>query len=198
MRTTQDWDKVTLAKWPEIMRAHDLANHHQYEEAETIFRDLSRQGSIYAKVFLAHMIEKKEAAGGQDLANKLFEEAAQTGNLYAQFQAATFCFRSDNFAQAYHWARESADEGYVPSIYLMGKLYRAGLGCEANFDYYKEYNEFAAKEGHVWARRRLYLDMICGKYGVLRIPIGLFQFISWLPKTLIVSYKTPDAPELQA
>ena len=62
-------------------------------------------------------------------------------------------------------------------MYQLGRMYRHGLGVSRDLDVARNYNEQAAQEGHLFARRDLARELLKGRRGLSLVPVGLFRML---------------------
>ena len=87
--------------------------------------------------------------------------AAEAGDVTAQYYLGDFYFNTQKFEGAIKWYRKAAAQGHAKAQYSLGYMYRNGLGVSK--DYNKAFYWFtkAAEQGNVvaqWSLGNLYLQ----------------------------------------
>jgi TPR repeat protein len=79
----------------------------------------------------------------------------------------------------------------------LGQLYFVGEGVEINRDKAFQYFERAAQNGHLFAQRNIAYEMIKGRRGIARIPVGVLLAIRGLLQVIKVTVKDPDSDTIR-
>jgi len=80
-------------------------------------------------------------------------------------------------AQAAHWYRVAAEQGFAAAQFRLGVLYHRGDGLPQNFSLGTRWIERAAKQGYAEAKYELWR---MHKYGKARVPRNLSTAVNWL------------------
>ncbi len=193
MSNILEWDSVTEENEDAIADAVRDANAGNYDRAEKVLREFSDRGSIFASLRLAEIMEMQDGKYENDEIEKYFALSSASGNAYVKFLAGKFYLRIGEDDKAFDLIASSCTSGYLPSCYLISILFRDGIGCEKSNNNFRYYTEYAASYGHLWAKRRLYIEMIKGKHGLLQRFKGFFGFLSLPLKVARVAYKDPES-----
>jgi TPR repeat protein len=164
--------------------AADLYKSGKYADALDVYSNLSRKGeNVYATVQLAHMYATGLGTLRDiDVAERLYETAAQSGSLYAKYYFALFLLKSQREPEAREIMDELTNKGYLPAIYWLGKMFYEGIGGSRDRETGEYYLRYAAVSGgHIWADRYLIsLDLRSRSIrrislAVLRLPVVAFR-----------------------
>lgn len=167
----------------ELESAHALLDAGKHQEALGKYRGLAHRGSIAAQLHLGWMYQ--EGTGVQrslEEACKWYQKAADSNSPLGQYYLGLLHAQEENYQLAIEWLNEAAEQGYMPALYRLGKMYETGKGVAANELKAHQYFERASKLGHLFAQRAIAGKMIKGRYGITKIPKGLYQFVRvlWL------------------
>lgn len=108
---------------------------------------VSKKKNTTAKTFLAILyqygfyVEKNE-----DLAEKMFEEAALHNNVEAQLLLVGLYALKYQFEKCVYWLHKIDEQDRAEAQYLLGLCYEKGLGVEENVEKSVEYYQKAAKQ----------------------------------------------------
>lgn len=88
---------------------------------------------------------------------KLFEAIAKTGNAEYMMRYAKYCMDHQMMEQALYWMKRVADDGeYLQcSAFVVGSLYKQGIGCQKDRELAIHYLTIACENGSVEARKEL-------------------------------------------
>ena len=199
VRLKREWDPVTIEKWDDIRKAVDLANSGRFDEAVSIFRRLSELGSVYAQVQLAYLYEEGNGVEpDRTKSAELYKSAANSGVPFAVFYYARYLQKIERNGDSFGLMKLLAAEGYLPAIYKLSIMYRDGIGHDKDLEQYRYYLKYAANHGHIWAQRRLAVEMLKGKHGVRQIPGGAAKFLNMLWGAFSIARHDPNDDRLRA
>jgi len=156
----------------ELRRLQSLRSTNP-EKAYNGMEQLAGQGSIASMLDLAYAYAN--GLGVQvDLyiAEAWYRRAMEAGSPYGSYGVGAMNSRKKDFGKALQAFRAGAASDFVPSLYRMGRIYKRGLGVEANPAQAREFWQRASDLGHVRAKRDLAFMLMSGKFGIARIPSG--------------------------
>jgi len=178
----------------ELKKASGLFEEERYEEAFEKYRVLAERGSVTAQLCLGWMYHAgKGCQKNLEEAQKWYEKAASIQSAQAQFYLGTLYRAKGEYKQAFEWLERSASQEYSPALYFLGQLYYVGEGVEVNREKAFEYFEQAAEKGHLLAQRNIAYEMIKGRYGIMRVPIGFLLLVRVVCRGIKVTVKDPDS-----
>lgn len=93
---------------------------------------------------------------------------ARTGYAYAQYILAWVSAEQGHLVQAANWMRLSAQAGFAPAQFDMGRFYLNGLGIAKDRTLGVEWLWKAARSGHIIAMRGLLQQYKAGWFGITR------------------------------
>jgi hypothetical protein len=138
------------------------------------FRVLAEQGSVMSMIYIGNAynramgvkIDRREA-------EKWFRRAAEKGLPLAYHKLGVHYLRmEEDVSKSWEAFEAGASLNYAPSLYVIGKLYISGLGCEKNPTKGAEFLVRAVKLGHLGAKAAY------SKY--LRLRVSHLGFRAWL------------------
>jgi len=126
------------------------------EESNKQLRPWVKKNKAWAQVHLAnnyyHGIGVKQS---YKMARKLYEQAAQQGDVSAMFRLGLIYHQGvggeQSYERAFEYYEQAAQLGYGKAQFNLGLLYRNGIGVTQSYTKAKEYFEPAAEQGHVKA-----------------------------------------------
>lgn len=153
----------------------------KHKEALDQYRALAERGSVDAQVFVGSMYQRGlGAAANREEARRWYKRAAETKSAEAIFYLGKLDFADKQYADALHHFGEAAKQNYSPAIYRLGRMYELGKGIAVDEQKAYEHFERAAQLGHLYARRAVAGRMIRGRYGITKIPQGLYRLFKTL------------------
>jgi len=178
----------------ELKRASALFEEDRYEEAFEKYRGLAEKGTVTAQLLLGWLYQVgKGVQQNVAEAKKWYEKAAITQSPQAQFYLGNLFRTMGEYNQVLDWLERSAAQGYSPAIYLLGQLYYMGEGVDLDKQKASEYFKRAAEKGHLFAQRNIAYDMIKGRHGMARIPLGVLLMVRGLWQVIRVTFTDPDS-----
>jgi hypothetical protein len=178
----------------ELRIAAALFEDERYQEALEKYRVLAERGAVTAQLRLGWMYHAgKGVQTNLEQAEKWYAKAASTQSAQAQFYLGTLYRAKGEYKQAFEWLERSASQEYSPALYFLGQLYYVGEGVEVNREKAFEYFGQAAEKGHLFAQRNIAYEMIKGRHGIMRIPIGVLLLVRVLCRGIKVTVKDPDS-----
>jgi uncharacterized protein len=182
----------------ELRIAATLFDSERYEDALKKYRVLAELGNITAQLRLGWMYHAGQGVERNlTEAQKWYEKAATTESPQAQFYLGTLYRAKGEYQQAFEWLKRSASQGYSPAMYFLGQLYCVGEGVELNRAKAFQYFEQAADKGHLFAQRNIAREMIKGRRGIMRIPMGFILLVRVLCKGIKVTVTDPDSDTIR-
>ncbi|MBF0562783.1 MAG: sel1 repeat family protein [Alphaproteobacteria bacterium] len=119
------------------------------ETAGNALRSMAEQGDKDAQFHLARMLY---AGNGiqQDKREAIFwiREAANQGNIEAQYQFAHWIFDGEHAREAALWFRKAAEQGHLNAQYWLATMLSKGNGVPKNMLKAAAWYRAAAKQGH--------------------------------------------------
>jgi TPR repeat protein len=187
----------TQEKTP-LERGYDLMNEGKYEEALPLLRSLADQGSEYACLYLAWLYQMGlGVAKDQAEAEKLYRAVADTGSPMGQHYLGNLLRKLEQFEQAFKWHEQAAKAGYLPAIYRLSKMYGVGQGVDRNEIKAQQYLQEAAMKEHLFARRDIAVQMLKGRFGYMKIPLGVTKWIAVVVGGFCLAIKDADSEKLR-
>lgn len=170
----------------------------KYEEAIPLLRSLAKGGSEYACVYLAWLYQNGLGVP-QDHheAQTWYRVVADTGSPIGQHYLGSLLRKLNQFEEAFTWHKRSADAGYLPAIYRLSRMYAYGQGVTKDKNLAQKYLSDAAALGHLFAKRDIAIQMLKGRFGYQKIPIGFLQWVAVLAEGLFLAITTPNSEKLQ-
>jgi TPR repeat protein len=90
--------------------------------------------------------------GSYDMAQKLFQPLAESGDLESQYYLGeTLLLRTYDYDNAVAWWRKAAEQGHAGAQSNLGYMMVSGLGVEQNNDEAIRLFQLAARKGHAEA-----------------------------------------------
>jgi uncharacterized protein len=157
---------------------NDLLNQGRFIEAYDLTLPLATAGVTNAQMILGWMYQVGKGVD-RDLeqAKVWYRSALDSQSPRAEFYLGTVYWNESDFVEAIVWFQKAASHGSTPAMYQLGRMYRHGVGVPRDQILAAKYVDDAARGGHIFARRDLAREMLKGRHGLLRIPVGLIRFI---------------------
>jgi uncharacterized protein len=178
--------------------AYDLLDAGKYDEAARRFTEMAAAGDASANLHLGWMAQK--GMGSQaDLAKaeQLYLRAHTQGASDAAYYLGTL-YRSMNRARdALRYLEEAASKGNPSAAYWAHVMHHDGEGIPRDEQKAGELLQRAADLGHVFARRDLAKRMALGKFGVGKIPSGLYSFVANVFQSARLASANPEDVRLR-
>jgi TPR repeat protein len=182
----------------ELKVAAKLFENERYDEALAKYHALADRESVTAQLFLGWMYHAgKGVQKNLEQAERWYRRAANSQSAEAQFYLGALYRAKGQVKEVFEWLEKSASQGYSPALYLLGQLYFVGEGVEINRDKAFQYFERAAQNGHLFAQRNIAYEMIKGRRGIARIPVGVLLAIRGLLQVIKVTVKDPDSDTIR-
>jgi len=155
-----------------------LLNRGRLHEAYELALRLATAGQSDAQMKLGWMYQVGKGVD-RDLeqAKVWYRAALQTESPRAEFYLGTVYWNESAFPEAVAWFESAASHGFTPAMYQLGRMYRHGVGVAPDEGVAAQYVEEAARGGHIFAQRDLAREMVKGRRGLLRIPVGFLRLI---------------------
>jgi uncharacterized protein len=103
--------------------------------------------------------------------------AANQGSALGMFYLGWFYATNSDLERAVDCFTLSSNNGCSAATYQLGRMYLAGYGVQKSQQTATECFETAAKRGHLYARMYIGREMLHGRRGIARIPVGLFKVL---------------------
>jgi uncharacterized protein len=138
---------------------------------------LAERGSIIS-MFNVGMAYKNGVLGDPDMARAewWFRRAASLGSHPAEFMLGIIYMRRGDRQPGLEMLQSAAGAGYAPAMRALGGLYLRGDGVPQDLAAAQSWLERASSLGNLLARQNLARALIAGRFGVLKIPRGVFLF----------------------
>ena len=157
---------------------NDLLNQGRFQEAYDLTVPSATAGVSNAQMTLGWMYQVgKGVERDLEQAKFWYRSALQSQAPRAEFYLGTVYWNESAFAEAIEWFQKAASQGFTPAMYQLGRMYRHGVGVPRDQILAAKYVEEAARGGHIFARRDLAREMLRGRHGLSRIPIGFIRLI---------------------
>ena len=157
---------------------NDLLDQGRFKEAHDLTVPLAKAGVSNAQMTLGWMHQVgKGVERDLEQAKFWYRSALQSQGARAEFYLGTVYWNESAFADAIDWFQKAASHGFTPAMYQLGRMYRHGVGVARDQILAARYVDQAARGGHIFARRDLAREMLRGRHGLSRIPIGLIRLI---------------------
>jgi TPR repeat protein len=157
---------------------NDLLNQGRFKEAYDLTLPSARAGVNSAQMTLGWMYQVgKGVERDLEQAKFWYRSALESQSPRAAFYLGTVYWSESAFSEALAWFEKAASRGFTPAMYHLGRMYRHGVGVPRDQTLAAKYVEEAARGGHIFARRDLAREMVRGRHGLSRIPLGLLRLI---------------------
>jgi TPR repeat protein len=159
------------------MAVRRLIKDSRFEEACAMGLPLARAGSVHAQLCLGYLYHTgKGVPKDLDEAERWYRQAfVDSKSPIAAYALARLYDHKNDLQQSHNCLEAAASEGYPAAMYTLGRCYSLGRGVPRDVKKGWDYTERAAREGHVWARRRVALEMLQGHRGFRQIPLALLM-----------------------
>lgn len=182
---------------PDVDAVNRLIENNQFNEAYGELLRLAEAGSAHAQLHLGWMYHfGKGVQRDVNEAKRWYHRAVRSNLPRAEFYLASTYWNERDFQQALEWLKRSASHGFAPATYHLGRMYRHGVGVQADLQKALEYVEEAARQGHLFARRDIAREMLKGRRGIARIPLGAFSLVGLTWTFCRVGLKNEDDDRL--
>jgi TPR repeat protein len=159
-------------------RIDALLTQGRFTEAYDLARELATAGLSSAQMTLGWMYQLgKGVERDFDQAKFWYRSALQSQSPRAEFYLGTVYWNESAFADAVSWFQRAASGGFTPAMYQLARMYRHGVGVPRDPTLAAKYVAEAARGGHIFARRDLARDMLKGRQGLSRVPLGVLRLI---------------------
>jgi hypothetical protein len=175
-----------LAEDAQLSTIDTLIDKGEFKQAYDLSLALAEAGVSSAQVFLGWLYQTgKGVRQDLDQAKRWYRSALKSNSPRAEFYLGTVYWNQSAFPEAIQWFETAAAHGYAPAAYQLARMYRYGVGVERDPELARRFVEQAAGEGHIFARRDLAHDMLRGRRGLSRIPVGLLSLLhlGWVTVT---------------
>lgn len=157
-----------------LQEAQRLYLARKFSQAFDIYRSHAERGNVECQVYLGWMYHQGQGVPKNDQkAEEWIACGASSGNAPAIYSFGNFTNILGDYVRAKLNYERAAAAGYSPALFQLGIMYLRGLGVKKRDDVAFEYFSKAARQGHLFARKRRSLMLIRGYRGILFVPIGL-------------------------
>jgi len=176
----------------------ELINRGRHDEAFQKCRALAEAGSTCAQVRLGWMYHSATGTPKDWLeAESWYRRAIAAGSPESEFYLASLYSAKLEPQSAVEWFEKSAQHGYAPAMYHLGRLYLFGAeGVALDEEKAYRYFEDASRAGHLFARRNIARRMASGRRGMGQIPHGILLLIGAYCSAMKVGWKNPDSEQI--
>lgn len=182
----------------ELEKAAELGLLGNYAGARGIYESLVASGCSYAMVQLGYMEQVgKGATQNLERAEALFRDAGQNGSQLGSYYLSLLLVATKREEQGFHIMKELAEHSYLPAINRLGMMYHDGVGCNRDANAAAHYKSYAAKYGHLYAKRWVALEMLKGRRGLIQVPKGFLMLITTTLTIFWTAWRTPTDVRVQ-
>lgn len=158
----------------ELEQAQALLDQKRYAEAIKIYEGRANAGDSHSQAFLGWMyFEGSGVARDIEKAFAWFSRAASLGSKEGAFYAGRAAMSLGRHEEAVKSFQAAARQEYGPALLWLGLIYTRGLGAKVDFDKGVDYLRRSEKTGNRFAQREIALLMLRGKFGAIKVPLGL-------------------------
>lgn len=155
-----------------------LLKQGRFKDAYDLTLPLATAGVSNAQMTLGWMYQVgKGVARDLEQAKFWYQSALPSQSPRAEFYLGTVYWNESAFPEAVAWFQRAASHGFTPAMYQLGRMYRHGVGVPRDQGLAARCVAEAARGGHIFARRDVAREMLSGRQGVSRIPLGLLLLI---------------------
>lgn len=174
--------------------AYSLFHSGQYSEALPLLKAAAQAGDGWASLYLGWM-SQKGIAMPLDLAEaeRFYSSALDKGVRDAAYYLGAMYMESGNYSVALRHLDDAAKSGgNASAAYWAYRLHEEGKGVAVDHSRATEYLLLASRLGHVYAKRDYAKQMLKGRFGYLRIPLGLVLLLSNIFTTIGIANNPED------
>lgn len=183
-KMTSAWDNEPDLN--ELRQAHQLIDTALQEAMERL-EGLAARGSAMSMMYIADAYRSGKGAK-IDLvrAEEWYRRAAENGVILGTYELARMHLDAKRYVEAKETLAIGASKQHLPSINMLGTMYRDGLGVDRDLKRARDLFETAAAGGHVFAKRDLGAVLMRGKFGMCQTVRGLMLFMASIGDLVIV------------
>jgi TPR repeat protein len=179
---------------PTSARLRSLLRQGKNEEGFAVARALADAGESDGELMLGWMYHTGLGVERDDqTAQDHYLIGANRGHALSMFYLGWLYATKGEPERAVHWFTLSSKHGCSAATYQLGRMYLAGWGVQRNQNTATQYFETAAKLGHLYARMYIAREMLYGRRGMTRIPVGLFNVLQVVFAFGRTGVKDPDS-----
>ena len=115
----------------------------------------------------------------------------------AMFNLGAYYFNRKKFKLAEEVFRDGVSRGDIPSMYHLAKIYLLDNAAVGNVDKARELLERAASAGHVFAKKRLAMLLMCRHYGWRSKLRGIWMYFQAPIEGCKIAIRDPNSPLLR-
>jgi TPR repeat protein len=183
-KMTSVWDnEPDLDELRQAYQLIDTAHQQAMEKLES----LAARGSPMSMMYIADAYRTGKGTK-IDLvrAEEWYRRASENGMVLGTYELARIYLDAKRYEQAKEAFDIGASKKYLPSINMLGTMYRDGLGVDRDLKRARDCFERATAGGHVFSKRNLGVLLMRGKFGVFQAMRGLVLFIASIRDLVIV------------
>jgi len=152
-----------------------------YEGAVEVLIKLANQGSETAMLHLGWMYKSGsgvtvDAARAEDWLRR----AARQGSPDTLYYLGRYLSSVGDRARGMDLLGQAVAGDYLPAQYELGRLLVESPAKDQDKQRGWELLEAAARQGHVFAKRKIASAMLRGRFGLLAVPLGAWMFVTGL------------------
>jgi TPR repeat protein len=165
--------------------------------AAEAYKVLVDKGAGWAALQLGYMFENsKGVRQSAEVAERWYKKSRDLGCLQGWYYLACLYETTRRQELAFREMELAAQTGFLPAINRLGLYYERGVGCAPNFETAKHYRDFAAAQGHLYAKRWQGIQLIKQRTpsSLLR---GLIIYLTQSWRILKLGLASPADPSVQ-
>jgi Sel1 repeat len=170
----------------------------KYEGVLGVLTKLANRGSETAMLNLGWLY--KNGLGvklDSEHAGEWFKKAAERESSDAQYYFGRHLVSLGDQSGGLVHLNNSVSKGYLPAIYEVGIMLIDLPDNGGNRDRGWNLLRDAARQGHVFAKRKLASAMMRGEFGLVEVPKGVWLFVSGLASTIRTGLSDPLSDKLR-
>jgi len=172
-----------------LRRAYELLKTNP-KKAVNELEALADRGSLMSIWYLADAYYSgRYFAKDMNGAKKWYRRAEESGASYGSHMLGSVCYKIEEFPEALSAFSRGAANGYAPSIYRLGMMYKDGKGTSVDLNESRRLLESAVAKGHLFAKRDLGTLYISGKMGIQAIPKGFLMIVSLFFDMIVITFR---------
>jgi TPR repeat protein len=190
----REWDRErsALELWDAV---HEL-DKDRASGVSTLER-LAEEGSPLAMVYLGNAFWPEDGETTKDLAEHWLRRAAEAGSLEGRYQLAKLFEWLGDGPRAVAEHRQSAQEGYGPSMYLLGRIFYAGRLVAQDIPQAVSYLERAKRVGHLPTLGLLAYIYRKEAFGLQRFVTAQCDCIAKFPIVIWYAFRHPSSDRMR-
>jgi uncharacterized protein len=180
-----DWTKEP--NLDELRTAYSLLATN-FDLARSKLDELADRGSIASLLYLGDAYSRGDYVVKElDKAKVCFKRAEAIGWIPASYRLGRTCYALRDYRPAFEAFSRGTAKNYLPAVYRLGMMYGEGLGTRKDLNECRRLLNIAASEGHLFAKRDLAVRYLCGSFGVVDIPKGIWMMASLISEMIVIT-----------